>query len=82
MFFCLQNYKKTELFLACIVVWYNGALPLYQEKDNNAKKYRVMKNTDFSLGQIENVISASSDFDAIMGLMDDLDLHVVDIVKA
>ena len=55
---------------------------MYQEKDNNAKKYRVMKNTDFSLGQIENVISASSDFDAIMGLMDDLDLHVVDIVKA
>ena len=59
-----------------------AGLTFVSEKDNNAKKYQVMKNTDFSLGQIENIISASSDFDAIMGLMDDLDLHVVDIVKA
>mgnify|MGYP007070298067 FL=1 len=41
-----------------------------------------MKNTDYNFGQIENVISTSGEFDVIMGLMNDLDLHVVDIVKA
>ena len=40
-----------------------------------------MKNTDYNFGQIENVISSVSGFDAVMGLVNDLDLHVVDIVK-
>ena len=41
-----------------------------------------MKNTDYNFKQFENVISASGDFDVLMGLMSDLDLQVVDVVKA
>ncbi len=41
-----------------------------------------MKLTDYNYSQIENLISAGDGFNALMGLMRDLDLQVVEVVKA
>jgi len=38
-----------------------------------------MKNTDYNLKQFENAISSEGSLDAFLGLVNDLDLQVVEV---
>jgi len=40
-----------------------------------------MKNTDFSLSALGNIISSSETFDSLMQLIDGLDLEVGDVTS-
>ena len=55
------------------MVWLNLALPLHQKLNDS-----TMRNTDYNLNKIADMISSESSFQALRGLMQDLGLEVED----
>lgn len=56
------------------MVWYKLNLSLHQKQNR-----RIMKNTDYNLKQFENAISSEGSLDAFLGLVNDLDLQLVEV---
>lgn len=61
--------------------WYKPGLTLHTENEKNPKKTKAMYKTDFNIDSISSVISSES-MDILSGLIQDMDLELVDVKAA
>ena len=60
------------------MVWRKLALPLHQKLKNNI----AMRNTDFNLDALGNMISSTTSFQALKDIITDLGLEFEDATEA
>lgn len=58
------------------MVWHKLTISLHSE----TKKYKDMRNTDYSTDVLSNVISPDTNFQALQALMKDLGLEMEDVL--
>ena len=58
------------------MVWHKQALPLHQKLNNKA-----MRNTQYNLDVLGQMISCSTSFDALKDIITDLDLEFEDALE-
>ena len=69
-------HKYIKFFLQpspCATLWHKQALPLHQKQNE-----RAMKNTDFNIDALGNMISSDISFQALKDIIDDLGLELED----
>ena len=69
-----QDGEKIEKKSACALVWHKQKLSLHQ------KTNKAMKNTEYNLDTLENVISSES-FRALLDMIGDLGLEVTGVTR-
>lgn len=61
--------------------WYKSGLTLHMENEKTPQKNKAMYKTDFNIDSISSVISSES-MDILSGLIQDMDLELVDVKAA
>jgi hypothetical protein len=57
--------------LTCASAWYNGELSLHHKIKTN-----VMKNNEIDLNALSLIISSDTSFNALLGIINDMDLEI------